>query len=191
MRPLRGERVVAGLGEVGDERGRGRLGLVVVVVVGDPLHRVRLGAATGLYGVSTPELNRAVEVMTFIVEPGATWAVSAKSLKPSLFAMARILPVEGWMTTIELSACMATAARAASSACGMIVVARWECCSGDDAAWLFSTRWLASAISTYRPGFPPRWRCLQQSRDVVSPASLYEVRSFPLASVTGTTWEPP
>ncbi len=52
--------------------------------------------------------------MIFIVEPGATSAVSAKSLKPSLLAMARILPVDGWMTTIELLLCMSTAACAAA-----------------------------------------------------------------------------
>src|SRR6185437_13643778 len=41
VRPLLGERVVAGLGEAGGERGPGRLGLVVVVVEGGPPHRVR------------------------------------------------------------------------------------------------------------------------------------------------------
>ena len=78
--------------------------------------------------------------MTFIVEPGATWAVSAKSLKPALLAMARILPVEGWMATIELLGCMATAARAAASAVGSIVVARFAMLFGAmTTAWLFWT----------------------------------------------------
>ncbi len=60
--------------------------------------------------------------MTFIVEPGATSAVSAKSLKPALLAMARILPVDGWITTIELCLCMPTALRARDSAFASIVV---------------------------------------------------------------------
>src|ERR1700685_3794406 len=81
------------------------------------------GQATAVVGVSTPALNSAVDVMIFIVEPGATWAVSAKSLNPSLLAMARILPVDGWMTTIELSGCLLTAASAVCSAEGSIVVA--------------------------------------------------------------------
>ena len=54
--------------------------------------------------------------MTFIVEPGATSAVSAKSFCPALLAMARIWPVDGWIAIIELWPCMATAARAAASA---------------------------------------------------------------------------
>ena len=95
--------------------------------------------------------------MTFIVEPGATWAVSAKSLKPALFAMARMLPVDGWMTTIELCACIATAARAGFSAPGMIVVARVGMLFGLlMAAAVFGTATpLALAISTSRPGVPP------------------------------------
>src|SRR6202020_2547384 len=36
------EGVVARLSELGGQRGRGGLGLVVVIVVGDPLHRLRL-----------------------------------------------------------------------------------------------------------------------------------------------------
>src|ERR1700726_1180869 len=84
------------------------------------------GHATWLFGVSTPALNSAVEVMVFIVEPGATAAVSAKSLKPALLAMARILPVDGWMTTIELLLCRPTADRAACSAAALIVVASPE-----------------------------------------------------------------
>src|SRR3984885_13697728 len=82
------------------------------------------GQATELVGVSTPALSSAVDVMTFIADPGETSEVSAKSLKPSLLAMARILPVEGWMTTIELSACLLTAASAVCSAEGAMVVAR-------------------------------------------------------------------
>src|SRR6202020_981719 len=44
VRPPLVEGVVARLSELGGQRGRGGLGLVVVIVVGDPLHRVRLGA---------------------------------------------------------------------------------------------------------------------------------------------------
>ena len=72
--------------------------------------------------MTRPALNSAVDVMIFIVEPGATAAVSAKSLTPALLAMARIWPVDGWIATIELPVCMATAARAAVSAFGLIVV---------------------------------------------------------------------
>src|SRR5215472_11815103 len=82
------------------------------------------GHSTWVEGVSTPSLNSAVEVTVFIVEPGATAAVSAKSLNPALLAMARILPVDGWITTIELSRWAVTAAWAASSAGSSIVVAR-------------------------------------------------------------------
>ena len=32
-----------------------------------------LGQSTGVDGVSTPALNSAADVMTFIVDPGATW----------------------------------------------------------------------------------------------------------------------
>src|SRR5437763_17051999 len=49
----------------------------------------------------TPLLISAVEVMIFMVEPGDTLAVSAKSLKPALFALARIFPVDGWVSSIE------------------------------------------------------------------------------------------
>jgi hypothetical protein len=88
--------------------------------------------------VSTPELISAVDVITFMVEPGDTLAVSAKSLKPSLLAMARTLPVDGWMATIELLACALTADRAADSARESIVVARLEMLFGAMmAAWLF------------------------------------------------------
>src|ERR1700674_2127956 len=103
-------------------------------------------------GVSTPAVNSAVDVMTFIVEPGATSAVSAKSLKPALLAMARILPVDGWMATIELPACAATAERAADSARASIVVARLVMLFGAMmAAWLLGIALpLAFWISTYR-----------------------------------------
>src|SRR5882762_4080478 len=114
------------------------------------------GQATGLVGVSTPALSSAVVVMTFIVDPGETSAVSAKSLKPSLLAMARILPVDGWMTTIELCLCMPTAACAAASAVELIVVAT-DCTSSGSrmAAWLFLTGAPAVVwISTSRPGLP-------------------------------------
>jgi hypothetical protein len=95
--------------------------------------------------------------MIFIVEPGATPAVSAKSLKPALFAIARMSPVDGWMATIALPLCIATAARAAFSACGMIVVARVGMLLGlMIGAWLLGTATpLAVAISTSRPGVPP------------------------------------
>src|SRR5215813_6957395 len=97
------------------------------------------GHKTWLAGVSTPSVNRAVEVMVFIVEPGATAAVSAKSLKPALLAMARILPVDGWMTTIELFLCRWTADRAACSAAASIVVARSETFLGETTtAWVLA-----------------------------------------------------
>ena len=80
------------------------------------------GQATALCGVSTPAFIRAADVMTFIVDPGATLAVSAKSFCPALLAMARICPVDGWMAIIELCLCMPTAARAAASAFALIVV---------------------------------------------------------------------
>src|SRR6185437_11301951 len=114
------------------------------------------GQATGLFGLSTPALNRAADVITFIVEPGATWAVSAKSLKPSLLAMARMWPVDGWMITIELFLCIATAERAADSACWVIVVL--TLCTldgGTTTAWLLATGLpFAVSIWTYRPGAP-------------------------------------
>ena len=97
------------------------------------------GQATGLSGLSTPSVNSAVEVTVFIAEPGATRAVSAKSLKPALLAMARILPVEGWMTTIELLLCWPTADRAACSAAGSIVVAKPETFFGaTTTAWVLA-----------------------------------------------------
>ena len=87
---------------------------------------------------STPELISAVDTITFMVEPGDTLAVSAKSLKPALLAMARILPVDGWMATIELLACILTAELAADSALASIVVARLLMLFGAMmAAWLF------------------------------------------------------
>ena len=80
------------------------------------------GQATPVFAVASPALNSAVDVMIFIVEPGATSAVSAKSLIRALLAMARIWPVDGWIATIELPLCMATAVRAAVSAFASIVV---------------------------------------------------------------------
>jgi hypothetical protein len=66
--------------------------------------------------------------------------VSAKSLKPALLAMARILPVDGWMTTIELLACWPTADWAACSAAGLIVVASPETFLGaTTTAWVLAT----------------------------------------------------
>ena len=126
---------------------------------------------------STPELISAVDAITFMVEPGDTLAVSAKSLKPALLAMARILPVDGWMATIELLACAATAERAADSARASIVVARLSMLFGAMmAAWLFGIAVpLAFWISTYRPGLPfPGGACFSSRLAiVVSPGSLY------------------
>src|ERR1700722_10913472 len=111
------------------------------------------GQATGDCGLlRIPWLNSAVEVMTLNEEPGATAAVSAKSLQ-----MARMSPVDGWMTTIELCGCAATALRAALSADELIVVpsdARFT--GGRTIAWLFGTAVPAffpavSWISTSRP----------------------------------------
>src|ERR1700759_398214 len=103
-----------------------------------------------------PLLISAVEVMIFMVEPGDTLAVSAKSLKPALLAMARILPVDGWMANIELLGCAAAAVRAADSALASIVVFRLAMLSGAMmAAWLLGIAlFLAFWISTYRPGLP-------------------------------------
>ena len=60
------------------------------------------------------------------------------------------------MTTIELPLCMATAACAAASAAGLIVVVRLGMLFGAMmAAWLFSTAFPAADwISTLRPGVP-------------------------------------
>src|SRR6516225_5420492 len=148
------------------------------------------GQATGVVVVRTPALSRAVEVMTFIVEPGATSAVSAKSFWPSLLAMARIFPVDGWITTIELFLCMATAVRAADSACELIVVPRAEMLVGaTTAAWLLATALPAAVwISTESPGLPcPGGACCISPAILASPGSPYVVRAFPLASVTETT----
>src|ERR1700722_8611799 len=115
------------------------------------------GQATGLCGVRAPSLNSAAEVMTFIVEPGATWAVSAKSLSAALLAMARIWPVDGWITIIELLLCMPTAVRAAASAFALIVVESVGKLPGAmSGACMFGTGlpdlvW----ISTSRPGLAP------------------------------------
>src|SRR5580692_4300545 len=103
-------------------------------------------------------LNSAVEVMTLNEDPGATAAVSAKSLKPSLLAIARMSPVDGWMTTIELCACAATALRAAISADELIVVASDARFTGAvTIAWLSVTALplffpAVFMISTSRPG---------------------------------------
>src|SRR5487761_1123137 len=98
------------------------------------------GQVTGLFAETTPALISAVELITFIDEPGATAAVSAKSLKPALLAMARILPVDGWITTMALFLCIATALRAAFSADAVIVVARSGTLTGAvTTAWLLAT----------------------------------------------------
>ncbi len=80
------------------------------------------GQATPVFAVASPALNSAVDVMIFIVEPGATAAVSAKSLSWALLAIARIWPVDGWIATIALPLCAPTALRAAVSAFASIVV---------------------------------------------------------------------
>src|SRR5262249_15492197 len=111
------------------------------------------GHATWLSGVSTPSANSAVEVTVFMVEPGATRAVSAKSLKPALLATARILPVDGWMTTIELSLCWRMADWAARSAAASMVVANPETFLGAIRAALVWATGLSFLvwISTSRP----------------------------------------
>src|SRR5581483_986855 len=133
------------------------------------------GQATGLCADRTPELISAVDVMTFIVEPGATAAVSAKSLKPALLAMARMWPVDGWMTTIALLLRMPTADRAADSARELMVVLSWVMLFGAMiAAWLFVTGLPAAVwISTLRPGLPcPGGACFSSRLAMfVSPAS--------------------
>jgi hypothetical protein len=70
--------------------------------------------------------------------------------------MARILPVDGCRTTIELPACMPTALRAAASARGSIVVPTLGMLFGAmTTAWLLATGCpVAVWISTYRPGLP-------------------------------------
>src|ERR1700728_468077 len=134
-----------------------------------------------------PELSRAVEVMTFIEEPGATAAVSAKSLKPSLLATARMSPVDGWMTTIELLGCMATAARAAVSSAVVIVVLTDGMWSGATTIAALSGRAVPLVVSiwTSRPGLPSvDGRYLPMSVEtLLSPASPKVVRPSPLASV--------
>ena len=63
------------------------------------------------------------EVTVLNVEPGATWASRASSRPlPVLFAIARMLPVDGWITTIELSGARCTACSAASCTAATIVV---------------------------------------------------------------------
>src|SRR5579875_2900612 len=98
--------------------------------------------------------------------------------------MARTLPVDGWMATIEEFLCWATARRAAVSARALIVVAALgRLPGGMTAAWLPAT--VAPAVvwsSTDRPGRP--WpfggACLRSTLAmVVSPASPYEARLFP------------
>ena len=149
------------------------------------------GQATADCGVMIPALNSAVEVMTFIEEPGATAAVSAKSLKPSLLATARMSPVDGWMTTIELFLCMPTAARAAVSSAVVIVVVIDGTLSGATTiAWLFATTLpLVVSIWTSSPGLalPGRRGLLRSVEMLLSPASPKVVRPSPLASVTRPT----
>src|SRR3984885_13391203 len=118
------------------------------------------GHVTGDCGLlRIPLLNSAVEVMTLNDEPGATAAVSAKSLKLSLLAIARMSPVDGWMTTIELILCSPTALRGALSAAELIVVASDARFTGAvTIAWLLGTALLAFFptvfwISTSRPAF--------------------------------------
>jgi len=60
------------------------------------------------------------------------------------------------MTTMALFGCIATALRAAFSACWLIVVDRSAMfCGATTTAWLFATGWpLAVSIWTFRPGLP-------------------------------------
>src|SRR5487761_1208495 len=150
------------------------------------------GHATPLDAVRTPALNNAADVITFIVDPGATCAVNAKSLSPA-FATARILPVDGWIATIELFATVLaasglTALRAAASARPSIVVARPGPARGATTTILVPGTGSPPPVwsSTARPGVPGRgcvcaWFCRSLAM-VVSPASEYEVRSVLLAS---------
>src|ERR1700722_7300207 len=113
------------------------------------------GHSTGLLSEVSPSLISAVEVMIFMVEPGGTVAVRAKSLNWALLAIARMSPVDGWSTTIALFSAPATAFRAARSACALIVVATRPAPGGVTAAWLPGTAWLAEfSIWTDRPGVP-------------------------------------
>jgi hypothetical protein len=74
------------------------------LLITSPLASTCGGHSTGWLGdLTRPVVNRAVEVMILFVDPGATRAVSAKSCAPSLMATARMSPVLGWITTIELS----------------------------------------------------------------------------------------
>src|SRR5438132_1336193 len=127
--------------------------------------------------------------MIFIVEPGATDAVSAKSLKPELLAIARMWPVDGWIATIALPCAWLAAARAARSARGLIVVVSRPGFGGMTTAWLRGTAWpAASSIRTDRPGRPMAAGAFWLSRPamVVSPGSPEEDRGVPALSVTET-----
>src|SRR5882757_3495105 len=94
--------------------------------------------------------------MILKVEPGAKPPVSAVSPLPELFATARIAPVEGRSTTIELRAFLATAERASASAVGLIVVLTTEVFTGFRSVVVVPVTALpdASAISTAMPAVP-------------------------------------
>ena len=63
-----------------------------------------------------------------------------------------ILAVDGWMTTMALFGCIATALRAAFSACWVIVVARSAMfCGATTTAWLFAKgAWLEQDFKRFQ-----------------------------------------
>src|ERR1700760_948329 len=76
------------------------------LLITSPLASTCGGHSTCWLGdLTRPVVNRAVEGMVLFVNPRATCAGSAESFPPALFATARISPVLGWITPIELSAC--------------------------------------------------------------------------------------
>ncbi len=133
-------------------------------------------------------MSSAVDVMILLVEPGATRAVSAKSLSPSLFATARMSPVVGWMITIELSAWSATADSAAASAVGLNVVLTTPVFTGL-LSWsvVFAIGWpFAPCSSISTPGVPWPVGALFSSALAMlrTPGSVAPDRSLPAESVT-------
>ena len=107
--------------------------------------------------VTSPEFSSAVEVMILLVDPGAIRAVSAKSLPPSLFATARMSPVEGWITTIELCGYAPTACIAAVSTCSSMVVLRVPVFTGSLSLSVVPLMAVPSAFCSWisTPGVPP------------------------------------
>ena len=132
--------------------------------------------ATGVFAVTYPPLISAVDVTILKSEPGATRAVKAKSFWPTLFAIARMWPVDGWITTIALLFFILTAACAACSAFGSMVVASSPMfCGETTTAWLFGTALPAAfSICTDRPGtpFPAGAVFCSRLEIVFSPGSL-------------------